>query len=349
MQYDEELARMRAQMLAKQDEEPPVFDDGARYLGQDPNMMQVGLFGRPKKPAAPPTAPPVNLQRRSILGLTPMPADLPAVIPPSAPKPTPQQIEQAVPQQQSTSSAPSTAPSASPLQSLADKALNAPMSRRDVLKRAGQTALQQVVPMPSVTDAVPKIASPLASVPAAVDTMESLFPGLAARYGIADAFKSGALDAIATGITEGLVPPEVYYTYNSLRSYLEGNVPEKELKRMDKLQEIIEYHAEDFGTGEYLGNKPYKAVEKLYELLDKHKKHIPDYAIKDAYIKDAADKLPFDELEDFVGNNFVGNKSPSSEDLKAYYQSLEPPPPPPMPAHIKDVLQKLGKPKSKGK
>jgi len=343
MQYDEELARMRAQMLAKE-EEPPVFDDGARFLGQDPNMMQVGLFGRPKKPAAPPVAPPVNLQRRSILGLTPMPADLPAVIPPSAPRPTTQQIEQAVPQQQPTSSAPSSAPSASPLQSLADKALNAPMSRRDVLKRAGQAALQQVVPMPSVTDALPQIMPA-----AAVDTMESLFPGLAARYGIADAFKSGALDAIATGITEGLVPSEVYYTYNALRSYLEGNVPEKELKRMDKLQEIIEYHAEDFGTGEYLGNKPYKAVEKLYELLDTHKKHIPDYAIKDAYIKDAADKLPFDELEEFVGNNFVGNKSPSPDDLKAYYQSLEPPPPPPMPAHIKDVLQKLGKPKSKGK
>ena len=43
MQYDEELARMRAQMLAKEEEEPPVFDDGARFLGQDPNMMQVGF------------------------------------------------------------------------------------------------------------------------------------------------------------------------------------------------------------------------------------------------------------------------------------------------------------------
>ena len=165
MPYDEELARMRAQMLAKEDEEPAVFDDGARYLGQDPNMMQVGLFGRPKKPAAPPVAPTVNLQRRSILGLTPMPAELPAVIPPSAPKPTPQQIEQAVPQQQPATPAPTpSAPSASPLQALADKALNAPMTRRDVLQRAGQAALQQVVPMPSVTDVVPQVMSPLAEV-----------------------------------------------------------------------------------------------------------------------------------------------------------------------------------------
>ena len=49
MQYDEELARMRAQMLAKEEEEPPVFDDGARFLGQDPNMMPVGFFGRPNR------------------------------------------------------------------------------------------------------------------------------------------------------------------------------------------------------------------------------------------------------------------------------------------------------------
>lgn len=343
--YDEELARMRAQMLAKEEEEPSVFDDGARFLGQDPSMMQVGLFGRPKKPVAPPIAPSVNLQRRSILGLTPMPADLPAVIPPSAPRPTPQQMEQAVPQQQPTAPAPSAAPSASPLQALADKALNAPISRRDVLKRAGQAALQQVVPMPSITDVIPQVVPPLA----AIDTMESLFPSLAARYGIADAFKSGALDAIATGIAEGSVPRDVYYTYDTLRHYLESNVPEKELKRMDKLQEMIDLHADDFSSGEFLGNRTYDAVAKLYELLDKHKKHIPDYAIKDAYIKDAVDKLPFYELEDMVGNNFVGDKSPSPEDLKAYYQSLEPPPPPPMPEKVKAIMKKLGKPKSKGK
>lgn len=189
MLYDEELARMRAQMLAKEEEEPPVFDDGARFLGQDPNMMQVGLFGRPKKPVAPPVAPPVNLQRRSILGLTPMPADLPAVIPPSAPRPTPQQIEQAVPQQQLPTPATPAEPSASPLQSLADKALNAPMSRRDVLKRAGQAALQQVVPMPSITDVVPQVMSPLAEVAKAVPAFD----------------KSAILGAVSSFLTDKMV------------------------------------------------------------------------------------------------------------------------------------------------
>ena len=346
MPYDEELARMRAQMLAKEEEEPPVFDDGARFLGQDPNMMQVGLFGRPKKPTAPPAAPPVNLQRRSILGLTPMPADLPAVIPPSAqPKLTPQQIEQAAPQQQPTSSA----PSASPLQSLADKALNAPMSRRDVLKRAGQTALQQVVPMPSIKDVVPEIASPLANVPAAVDTMESLFPSLAARYGMADAFKSGALDAIATSIVEGSAPPyTVFDTYDKLRAFLDGNIPEQDLARMDKLQGSIDWDHDSYFSSD-ASSKSVKNVEKLYELLDKHKKHIPDYAIKDAYLSGHADKLPFEDLQDFVENNFSGSIKLSPNDLQDYWQTLEPPPPPPMPEKVKAIMKKLGKPKSKGK
>jgi len=217
MLYDEELARMRAQMLAKEDEEPPVFDDGARYLGQDPNMMQVGLFGRPKKPAAPPVAPPVNLQRRSILGLTPMPAELPAVIPPAQPKLTPQQMEQAVPQQQPATPAPTpSAPSVDPLQSLADKALNAPMSRRDVLKRAGQAALQQVVPMPSVTDVVPQVMSPLAEVAKAApafdksaiigavssfltDKMEATSGDLAKELSRHGAYESNDPDEIAMG------------------------------------------------------------------------------------------------------------------------------------------------------
>jgi hypothetical protein len=189
MLYDEELARMRAQMLAKEEEEPPVFDDGARFLGQDPNMMQVGLFGRPKKPVAPPVAPPVNLQRRSILGLTPLPADLPAVIPPSAPRPTPQQIEQAVPQQQQLPTPAPSAPSASPLQALADKALNTPMSRRDVLKRAGQAALQQVVPMPSITDVVPQVMSPLAEIAKAAPAFD----------------KSAIIGAVSSFLTDKMV------------------------------------------------------------------------------------------------------------------------------------------------
>jgi len=50
--------------------------------------------------------------------------------------------------------------------------LNAPMTRRDVLQRAGQAALQQVIPMPSITDVVPQVMSPLAEVAKAVPAFD---------------------------------------------------------------------------------------------------------------------------------------------------------------------------------
>ena len=385
MQYDEELARMRAQMLADRDEEPPIFDDGARYLGQDPNMMPVAWFGRPKKPAAPPSAPPVNLQRRSILGLTPMPAELPAVVPPAQPKLTPQQMEQAVKPQATfpgphpdvwaggpsfmsmgdlgdvvkryteknypASSPTDTNPSANPLQSLADKTLNAPISRREVLKKAGQAALQQVLPTPSISDVVPQVISPLASMPVDTDTMESLFPSLAARFGMQDAFKRGAFDAISSSIVEGSAPLyTIYDTYDKLRAFLEGNIPEQDLARMDKLQGSIDWDQDSYFSGN-ASSKSVKNVEKLFELFDKYRRFIPDYAVKEAYLSGHADKLPFEDLQDFVDNNFSGTAKISPEDLQDYWQTLEPPPPPPMPEKVKAIMKKLGssKPKSKSK
>ena len=270
MLYDEELARMRAQMLAKEEEEPPVFDDGARFLGQDPNMMQVGLFGRPKKPVAPPTAPPVNVQRRSILGLTPMPADLPAVIPPSAPRPTPQQIEQAVPQQQPTtpapSAAPSSAPSASPLQALADKALNAPMSRRDVLQRAGQVALQQVVPMPSVTDVIPQVMSPLteAVTTTAATAASDMSPAIASV--LRDMLKERMDDVMAYG------EDEVPITVEKFLGYAPDFDPA--LKK-DITRELKEYNDLTQEKGQYLEryddirDREYELAEYLEPLVDR--------------------------------------------------------------------------------
>lgn len=289
MLYDEELARMRAQMLAKEEEEPPVFDDGARFLGQDPNMMQVGLFGRPKKPVAPPTAPPVNLQRRSILGLTQMPADLPAVIPPSAPRPTPQQIEQAVPQQQQLPTPAPAAPSADPLQSLADKALNAPMSRRDVLKRAGQAALQQVVPMPSVTDVVPQVMSPLteAVTTTAASAASGMSPAIAAV--IRDMLKERIDDVMEYGEDEIPLTVEKFLEY----------APDFDPKlKKDITRELKEYNDLTKNTGQYL--------ERYDDIRDR------EYELG-TYLEPLVDRMPGDkawqeltrhaEFEDYIDEN----------------------------------------------
>jgi len=324
MQYDEELARMRAQMLAKEEEEPAVFDDGARFLGQDPNMMQVGLFGRPKKPAAPPVAPPVNLQRRSILGLTPMPADLPAVIPPSAPRPTPQQIEQAVPQQQppapAPSAAPSSAPSASPLQALADKALNAPMSRRDVLQRAGQVALQQVVPMPSVTDVIPQVMSPLteAVTTTAATAASGMPPAIAAV--IRDMLK-GRMDDVAEYGEE-----EIPMTVEKFLQYTPDLDPALKKDITRQLEQYDEMLNQD------------KAIDMYDDLIDAQQEF-------SMYLDPLVDRMPGDkawqeltrhvEFEDYINENgAIGlakqfRKSGATKDevldfLDSYYEGFDP-------------------------
>ena len=352
MLYDEELARMRAQMLAKEDEEPPVFDDGARYLGQDPNMMQVGLFGRPKKPAAPPVAPPVNLQRRSILGLTPMPAELPAVIPPAQPKLTPQQMEQAV-KPQATFPGPHpevwsggpfmsmgdmgdvikrhleerkpitapAAPSVDPLQSLADKALNAPMSRRDVLKRAGQAALQQVVPMPSVTDVVPQVMSPLTEVATttAATAASGMPPAIAAV--IRDMLKERMGDVMEYG------EDEIPITVEKFLGYAPDFDPA--LKK-DITRELKEYNDLTQEKGQYL--------ERYDDIRDR------EYELSE-YLEPLVDRMPGDkawqeltghmEFEDYLNENgAIGlakqfRKSGATKDevlnfLDTYYEGFDP-------------------------
>lgn len=130
---DQDLAHLYAEYLAQQT--TPMYDDGVSLLRRDPAMLDVGLFGKGPKPK--PVAPPVNVQRRRLLGLsdeapkqelpmqTPGPANLPAPV--QAPM-----------------------PSQAPLSSMAYKSLTTPMSRRQFLgntaRTAGQMALRGVVP-----------------------------------------------------------------------------------------------------------------------------------------------------------------------------------------------------------
>jgi hypothetical protein len=153
MPFDD-LAQMRAEMIIRQD--PNVYDDGASQLGMSPYMQQVGLFGKGKPK---PVAPPIDIQRRSIFGLkpqAPLPDNLPAVRSSDVPVPNAVPVPQAPAQP-----APPTTPLA-PLGQMANKALNTPISRREVLKKTGQVALNQMLPTPKVADVVPEIVSPLA-------------------------------------------------------------------------------------------------------------------------------------------------------------------------------------------
>jgi hypothetical protein len=147
------LAQMRAEMLMRQD--PNVYDDGASQLGMNPYMQQVGLFGKGKPK---PVAPPIDIQRRSILGLkpqAPLPDNLPAVRSSDVPVPS------AVPMTQAPAQPTPTTTPLAPLGQMANKVLNTPISRREVLKTTGQVALNQMLPSMGIAS---EIASPLAQI-----------------------------------------------------------------------------------------------------------------------------------------------------------------------------------------
>lgn len=164
MPSENDFARIRAEMLMQQ-AESPSYDDGASLLMRDPAMMQVGLFGRrPPKPMEPP----VNLSRRGIIGLgQAAPENLPAVrpsdipVPPSSTLPTPLSTPGATQPARPPVQQPTPPHTPTPLEALAQKAINAPMSRREVLQRAGQAAVNQMLPTPKIADVVPEIAAPL--------------------------------------------------------------------------------------------------------------------------------------------------------------------------------------------
>ena len=112
----------------------------------------------------------VDMARRGILGLSRLFApkvseNLPAVIP-GAPQAQAQKSPlAAIAPAAKATPVPAPAPNAvSPLTQLVQKAAETPMTRRDVLKRAGQVAVNQVLPTPSITDVVPEIAATVAPI-----------------------------------------------------------------------------------------------------------------------------------------------------------------------------------------
>jgi hypothetical protein len=158
---EEDLARLYAIMLAQQT--PPTYDDGASLLRRNPMMLDVGVFGKGPKPK--PVAPPVDIQRRRLLGLGDAPPqpkqELPMQTPSAANLPAP--VQAPMPSQSSLSPT--------------YKALTAPMSRRQFLgntaRTAGQMALRGAVPelaklaepvvKPPLEQVAPKAADPIAN------------------------------------------------------------------------------------------------------------------------------------------------------------------------------------------
>jgi hypothetical protein len=223
MPDDASIAQMRAEMLRR-------FDDGDSLVGQNPDLLQVGLFGRaPKKPA-----PPVDLSRRSAMGLpeipipmageskgqlVPRPNDVP---PPSTLPPPPAAPQQQQQQQQATQQQP-----ANPLGQVVNKALNAPVSRRQVLQRAGSAALQQALPTPKATD----IVSPLTNVIKPPQT--GFIPNPDIDFFLKDYLHQAYQNAYEQ--EPGAVAQSMWLF---MRDYLKDRMPEDKFSKLDKLANL---------------------------------------------------------------------------------------------------------------
>jgi hypothetical protein len=247
-----------------------MYDDGASLLGQDPYMQQVGLFGRGPKPTKP-IAPPIDVQRRAILGLKPqaeypVPAIKPTDIPvPTSSFPTPVPIQ---PVQQAP---------VSPLQSLANKAMNAPMSRREVLKKAGQATANQMLPTPSVNDVVPSIASPL--IEAAKTIIPNEGPSIASMVipAMDKIFRDATIDAMDEQMNAGdWGAGSAYEFYDDVRPHLENKISKKDLDKLDKYSNYL-YESYDrmANTGRDAPKKHADTVDKFMALFNKHLHNVP--------------------------------------------------------------------------
>ena len=268
MPSENDFARIRAEMLMQQ-AESPSYDDGASLLMRDPAMMEVGLFGkRPPKPVAPP----VDLKRRGILGLgQPAPENLPAVRPADIPLPQSSTLPAPLSTPGAMQPAPARPPvqqpafphTPTPLEALAQKAINAPMTRREVLQRAGQVAVNQMLPTPKIADVVPEIVAPLAPLAQAAKSMgPDLTPNLLFNSRIAD-YAQGIID-----YTFEQEPSGVAQTlWLASRNLLKDKLSAAEVAKLDKLAKTPD--------GAYVPESSDKISDRHAEMLyDKMSGHI---------------------------------------------------------------------------
>lgn len=324
MPYDEDLAKMRAEMLMQ--ERQPLYDDGASMLGNDAYAQQVGLFGKgPKRPTF--VEPPVNVSRRNLFGLPSGDAQLPAVrgseIP--SPIPTPQT---STPQ---TPSAPAPTPqapvSSNPLGQLADKALNTPMSRRQILQRAGSAALQQALPTPGAADVAKEIASPLtnAITSAVTETTPTMPPAIAAV--IRDMLKERMNDVAEYGEEEIPLTVEKYLGYApDLDPALKDDIAQQ-LKQYDDMlnenQDIDMYDdlrdaQQEFSM--YLdplvdrmpGDKAWEELTGHEEFTD----YLNEHGVKDLVKQFRESGATKDEVLDFLDQYYPGFDVNDADDLR---------------------------------
>jgi len=301
MPFDD-LAQMRAEMLMRQD--PNVYDDGASQLGMSPYMQQVGLFGKGKPK---PVAPPIDIQRRAIFGLkpqAPLPDNLPAVRSSDVPVPSAVPVPQAP-----TQPAPTTMPLA-PLGQMANKALNTPISRREVLKKVGQVALNQALPTPTVADVVPEIVSPLAQAANIVQ------PGFIPNDTI-DMHLRNYVQGMATNAYEQEPGAVAQGLWIISRDYLKDRLPEDMVQEFDTLANLTK-------QGKLRKNSPELSDEASHELfirMQNNMRKLKPHELADVLSNLHQEDYPNDEIYENIADHF-SNTLPENAYVKQRNEQL---------------------------
>lgn len=268
MPYDD-ITKMRAELLERYgpNERPEEFDDGASSLGQNPYMQEVGVFGKPPK---------FNPSRRT-MGL-----DLPSVknpVPTAIEEPT-TAVVPVQPQQ----------PKTSPLEALA----NMPMTRRKALEIPMNAAISNVG-RGLIGDAIAPVVKSVANeiIPKAV---ESTF----VRNPIFDEYLQNHVSAIFSHANENGALEVPFSGYQLMREYLTEHIPEKVLKKYDKIYDEAEKYME---TDElYYDRHPiHDLTEKLEDFVFENLKYLKPDELQHFYEDlTQSDELPKDFAKEVI-------------------------------------------------
>lgn len=299
---DADIAQMRAYLLKQQEPQQPVYDDGASMLGHDENFMPVGLFGKGPKPtkmAVPEIKPTIDMQRRSLFGLPESPTFQPPAVIPKAqtadliPKDT---VPEVVPQ-----------PS-SPLTDLANKAINTPMSRRDVLNKAKNAAVSHVV-RGAIGDVIPTELPKLPEAPLSQAAENAFTPNSIIDLHLQDFVRGHAADAyrqepiaVATAL------------WSLMQDTLKSKLSDAQINKYNDLHDEAMY---DDRHDEYDS----EAAHELYTHMQKHMKDMPPHELLN--VLDHLHQYPYDENEvyDMMSEQYA-NKLPKSPYIESRNKQL---------------------------
>jgi len=292
MPYDD-ITKMRAELLERYgpNERPEEFDDGASSLGQNPYMQEVGIFGKPPK---------FNPARRT-MGL-----DLPSVknpVPTAIEDPTTALVP-VQPQQPKTTS---------PLEALA----NMPMSRRKALEIPMNAAISNMgrgLIGEMVAPVVKSVANEI--IPKAV---ESTF----VRNPLFDEYLQNYVNDFFTNASENASLEVPVAGYKLMRDYLTGNVPEKVLKKYDKIYDEAEQYMQPLDDDFALTYD-----ERSWPLVDKLEKFVFDNLkyLKPNELQDLVEQLEQHEgsSDEFASEVLTNMSNSGAEDFnpKEHYEKL---------------------------